>query len=128
MSQLEPSGEGTVGDRHVPVNMWETGGSLVVVAPMPGVMAEDVLVALEGGTLTLRAGERSRAQKRDYHLHEWGYGPYERTLELPDAFRGSVAATLGNGQLAVRVGKTGTGEDQQSQTVVPSTAGTTDNL
>jgi HSP20 family molecular chaperone IbpA len=118
----------TVGGQHVPVNMWETGGSLVVVAPMPGVMAEDVEVSLEGGTLRLRAGERSQAQKRDYSLHEWGYGPYERTLELPDAYRGSVAATLGNGQLAVRVGKTGTGEDQQSQTVVPSTAGTSDDM
>jgi HSP20 family molecular chaperone IbpA len=72
MDQVESSGEPTVGGQHVPVNMWETGGSLVVVAPMPGVMAGDVEVALEGGTLTLRAGERSRAQKRDYHLHEWG--------------------------------------------------------
>lgn len=127
MNQAESSGEPTVGGQRVPVNMWETGGSLVVVAPMPGVMAEDVKVSLEGGTLSLQAGERSGAQKRDYRLHEWGYGPYERTLELPDGYRGSVAATLGNGQLAVRVGKTGTGEDQQSQTVVPSTAGTTDN-
>ena len=85
-----------------PVNMYETDGALVVVAPHPGVMLADVDVQVDGQTMRIRAGERSPAVK-DYLLHEWSYGPYEREVALPGEFRGEVQATFGNGQLAVRV-------------------------
>ncbi len=112
-----------VGVQQAPVNVWMTDRSVVVVAAVPGVVAEDVEITLDETTLTIRAECRTAAAKRDYVLHEWHYGPYERTLDLPDGYQGSVVATLGNGQLAIRVAKSGTGEDQQHQTVRPSTAG-----
>jgi HSP20 family molecular chaperone IbpA len=123
-TEIDPGGtdERSIGEQHVPVNVWLTDRSVVVVAPMPGVMAEDVEVELDQTHLTLRAACRTPAD-RDYVLHEWHYGPYERRLELPDGYQGSVVASLGNGQLAVRVAKTGTGEDQQHQSVRPTTAG-----
>ncbi|HVF32230.1 MAG TPA: Hsp20/alpha crystallin family protein [Acidimicrobiales bacterium] len=88
--------------QQVPVNMYETEGAVVVVAPFPGVMEDDVVVKLDGRTLTLRAEMRTAAQK-DYLLHEWHYGPWERTLEIPEGFGDRFETSFGNGQLAVRV-------------------------
>lgn len=88
--------------QHVPVNMYETSGALVLVAPLPGVMAEDVTVSVEDGTVRIEAAMRTPAEK-DYTLHEWHYGPFSRTVEVPEGFRGPAGASFGNGQLAVRL-------------------------
>ena len=89
----------------VPVNMYETTGALVVVAPFPAVRADDVRVEVHRGrpaTLRFWAHVRS-APPRDHLIHEWEYGGYERQLDLPAGFGSGVEATLNNGQLAVRV-------------------------
>ena len=41
--------------------------------------------------------------KQDPDLREWDYGGYERELELPTGYGRAVEASLGNGQLAIRV-------------------------
>ena len=87
---------------RVPVNVYEAGEALVVVAPLPGVMAEDVEVSLEGSQLRISATMRSAAPK-EYLVHEWHYGPYERTVEVPPGFGGGGTATFGNGQVAIRL-------------------------
>ena len=86
----------------VPVNMYEAEGAVVVVAPFPGVMEDDVHVTVDGRSLTIRAEMRTAAPK-EYLLHEWHYGPWERTVELPDGFGPDTEMSFGNGQLAVRV-------------------------
>jgi HSP20 family molecular chaperone IbpA len=88
--------------QQVPVNMFEASDAVVVVAPMPAVTAADVHVVVDGRSLRISAECRTEAPK-DYLLHEWHYGPYERTVELPDGFGAGAEATFGNGQLAVRV-------------------------
>ena len=90
--------------QHLPVNMYTATDAVVVVAPMAAVMADDIDVRVDGRNLHIRAECRTEAEK-DYVLHEWHYGPYERTLELPDGFGGGGDATFGNGQLAIRVTK-----------------------
>ena len=97
--------------QSVPVNVYEADEAIVIVAPLPGVMADDVEVDVEGRSLTIRAAMRTAAPK-DYFLHEWHYGPYERAVELPDGFGGPVEASFGNGQLAIRV-KRGPGGDRR---------------
>ena len=87
---------------RVPVNMYEAGEALVVVAPLPGVMPSDITVDVAGGELRIAAEMRSPAAK-EYLAHEWHYGPFERTVDLPDGYRGAGSATLGNGQLAIRI-------------------------
>ena len=87
---------------RVPVNVYETEAALVVVAPLPGVMPDDVNVAVENGELHITATMRSPAPK-EYLIHEWHYGPYERTVELPEGFGGGGTATFGNGQIAIRL-------------------------
>jgi transketolase len=105
--------------QHVPVNMYETHGALVIVAPLPGVMADDVKVTVEDGKVRIEAAMRTKAEK-DYLLHEWHYGPFERVVEVPDGFHGSVEASFGNGQLAIRVERGDGRPSTQAVTIQPS--------
>jgi HSP20 family protein len=95
----------TAGGQRVPVNMYETDEALVVVAPMPGVRADDVEIIVGPDELTLRAELRAPAATKRYVRREWEYGDYERTVPLPPGFTGSVSASLGNGQLAVSISR-----------------------
>ncbi len=94
----EPGGE----TMQVPVNVYEAGEALVVVAPLPGVQPEDVEVSVADDRLRISSAMRSAAAK-DYLVHEWHYGPYEREVELPKGFGAGGTATFGNGQLAIRL-------------------------
>lgn len=88
------------GAQRIPVNVFRTTEAIVVVAPMPGVTPDDIEVVLDGDRLRLHADLRTPAPK-DYLLHEWDYGCYDRTVELPEVVGWPVVASLGNGQLAV---------------------------
>lgn len=89
---------------RVPVNVYESDNALVIVAPLPGVMPDDVAVTIEPGRVTITADMRSPAPK-EYLLHEWHYGPFERTLDVPEGYGGDAKASFGNGQLAVSIGR-----------------------
>lgn len=92
----------------IPVNLYENDRELMVVAPMPGVTAEDISVDVtHDGRLTLRAAMHGEGQERiDYILREWSYGPFERTIELPRSVDASKAnISFGNGVLAVALPK-----------------------
>ena len=94
--------EATMRTQTVPVNVFETDGALVVVAPLPAVMPDDVTIELDGATLRFWAHLGSAAP-RNYLMHEWDYGCYERELQLPPGYGSGVDASLGSGQLAIRV-------------------------
>ncbi|HEX2884753.1 MAG TPA: Hsp20/alpha crystallin family protein [Candidatus Limnocylindria bacterium] len=88
----------------IPVNMFDNERELMVVAPMPGVGPEDIVIDVtDDGKLTLRAAQHGEGQERiDYLVREWAYGPYERTVDLPyavDALRANVA--FGNGVVTI---------------------------
>jgi HSP20 family molecular chaperone IbpA len=88
--------------QNVPVNAYQTPGAFVIVAPFPAVTEKDVCVELTSGEVRFWAELRS-AGPREYAIHEWEYGGYERTVETPAGFGAGVEATLTNGQLVVRV-------------------------
>ena len=94
--------ERTMTAQSVPVNVYEATGALVIIAPLPAVTADDVTVELRPGALRFWAHLRS-AGPRQYLVHEWDYGGYEREVEVPAEFGGGVEASLANGQLAIRV-------------------------
>jgi HSP20 family molecular chaperone IbpA len=103
----------------VPVNVYETSNALVVVAAMPAVTADDVTIELRPGCLRFWSHVRS-AGPRQYLVHEWEYGGYERELDLPEGFGSGVEASLANGQLAIRVLR---GDSAETLTIHPSTPG-----
>lgn len=88
--------------QSVPVNVYETPGALVVLAPVPTVTAKDVTVEVRPGTVRFWARLRS-AGPREFLVHEWEYGCYEREIKLPAGFGRGLEATVANGQLAIRV-------------------------
>ena len=94
--------EASMTPQRVPVNVHETTEALVIVAPLPAVTPKDVTVELRPGSVRFWAHLRS-AGPRDYLLHEWHYGGYEREVDLPAGFGGGVEAMLTNGQLVIRV-------------------------
>ena len=100
--QIGDAAEEFMRPQTVPVNVYESDAALVVVAPLPAVQPEDVTIEIRPGQLRLTAHLRSAAP-RDYLVHEWDYGGYERELDLPPGFGAGAEATLANGQLAVRV-------------------------
>ncbi len=88
--------------QKVPVNAYESPAAFVIVAPFPAVTADDVSVELTAHGVRFWAELRS-AGPREYAIHEWEYGGYERSVETPDGFGSGVEASLANGQLVVRV-------------------------
>ena len=94
--------EARMSQQRVPVNVHETTEALEIVAPLPAVTPKDVTIELQPGKVRFWAHLRS-AGPRDYLVHEWHYGGYEREIDLPAGFGGGVEATLTNGQLAIRV-------------------------
>ncbi len=90
--------------QRIPVKMFRTSDRLMVTAPMPGVVPEDILVEVtENRRLVLQAELRGALKDiKELLLDEWSVGGYYRELELPDAVDGVHAnVTYGNGVLVV---------------------------
>lgn len=102
VAQATADTERVMRPQPVPVNVYEASDALVVVAPLPAVQPEDVAIDLWPGRMRITASLRSAAP-REYLMHEWDYGGYEREIDLPDGWGGGAEASLANGQLAVRV-------------------------
>lgn len=110
--------EATMRTQSVPVNVYEAPEALVIVAPLPAVSPNDVTIELRDGAVRFWARLRSAAP-REYLVHEWEYGGYEREVELPPGFGEGMAASLANGQLAIRVLR---GDFVDAVTIHPSPA------
>jgi HSP20 family molecular chaperone IbpA len=117
VAEATATAEATMRPQKVPVNVYETSGALVIIAPLPAVTPSDVTIELTPTALRFWAHLRS-AGPREYLVHEWDYGGYEREVALPDGYGSSVEASLTNGQLAIRVLR---GEAATSLTVKPTT-------
>ena len=110
--------EATMSPQSVPVNVYETTGAVVIVAPLPAVTASDVTIELGTGTLRFWARLRS-APPRQYLVHEWDYGGYEREVDVPVGYGSGIEASLVNGQLVIRVLR---GDPTGPLTVQPASA------
>ena len=94
--------QGELPPQSFPVNMYEAGDALVIVAPLPAVTPDDVSITVDGDRVVIEAALRTAAPK-DYLLHEWRYGGYRREVRIPGGFGVRAEASLANGQLAVRI-------------------------
>jgi HSP20 family protein len=87
----------------LPVNIYASRGKLMVVAPMPGMEPQNIVITIGGDTLAIHGNMRGELQDgKDYLLHEWQVGPYIRAIRLPFPVDGSRAnVTYNNGILAI---------------------------
>ena len=102
VTEATAAAEAEMRSQSVPVNVYETSGALVIVAPLPAVSGDDVSIELRPGRLRFWAHLRSAAP-REYLVHEWEYGGFEREIELPPGYGAGVEASLAKGQIAIRV-------------------------
>jgi len=75
---------------------------------LPGVKAEDVDVALDGNSLTVRGEKRSEHEEtgRSYFFSEREYGAFQRTFRLPaDADHEHIDAKYDDGLLRLKIGR-----------------------
>ena len=120
VSQSRNPADAGISMQEVAVNAYRTESSMVLVAPMPGVMADDVEVSVDGPNVTLRAQLRTDAPK-DYVIHEWDYGAYERTVDIGEGYGAPVTASLGKGQLVVSLTAGGDAPDGPIPVHTPGT-------
>lgn len=86
-----------------PVNIFEKGGDLVLVAELPGIKKEDLQLQVKGNTVRL-AGERTinYGENISYHRVERNSAKFDRTLKLPiNIETGQVKAEYKDGILVI---------------------------
>ena len=67
---------------RLPLDVYTTPEEIVVVASLPGLTPDEVDIAIEGDTLTIRGELRSPLENVEYLFQERGYGAVSRTLTL----------------------------------------------
>jgi len=91
-----------------PVNIFDTGEGIAVIAEVPGIDPNSISVSGQGHTLTIK-GERRRETSTDtagYHRRERSFGEFSRSIQLPEQLDlDKAAATYDAGVLTVKVSK-----------------------
>ncbi|MFQ5876776.1 MAG: Hsp20/alpha crystallin family protein [Acidobacteriota bacterium] len=86
------------------VDIFETAGSIVMRADLPGVSQDDIEVRVDDNTLVIR-GERpipADVKPDDYHRSERPFGAFLRSFTLPlNVDQGAIRAIHKNGVLEV---------------------------
>ena len=101
----------------LPVEVYEAGNELKVVAELPGVEEKDVSVELTGNVLTIKGEKKAETERKEegYHLAERRYGSFSRSLQLPyEVEADKVQASFSNGVLTVTMPKPA---EQQSKRI-----------
>ena len=72
-------------ERIIPVDLYETDGSVVAKASLPGVKPDEVDVSVNDDLLTIkgRTKHEETEEGERYLRREIGYGAFSRTLPLP---------------------------------------------
>jgi HSP20 family protein len=90
-----------------PIDVYETEGSYVVTAELPGLAREHVELAVEDSRLTIqgrRAARPGAGGAVHFHQVERGYGTFTRTFEFAHKINAEgVTAGLADGVLTVTV-------------------------
>jgi HSP20 family protein len=90
--------------QEVPVKVYKTEDRLMVVAPMPGLEPENIVIEVtDDGRLILHGEMRGMLKDvKELLLDEWSVGIFHRELELPAPVNGEYAnVTYGNGVVTV---------------------------
>jgi len=91
---------------RLPLDVYTTPEEIVVVASLPGLPPDEVGIAIEGDTLTIRGELRPPLENVEYLFQERGYGAISRTLTLNVPVEADKAeAVFENGVLTLTLPK-----------------------
>ncbi|HXH50472.1 MAG TPA: Hsp20/alpha crystallin family protein [Terriglobia bacterium] len=91
-----------------PVDIYETGDSLVLKAELPGINTDDVEIRVEDSTLYLKGERKFEKEAKEENLHrvERSYGTFTRSFALPNTIDADkVKAEYENGILTLTLPK-----------------------
>lgn len=112
------SGEGRLSTAWFPIDLVETTEGYEVIAEVPGVPKDDILISLEDNVLTIKVSKRiaDSAEGDSVHLRERVFGEFTRSISLPrDIDADGVSAGRDNGLLTVRIPKADSARPRQIQ-------------
>ena len=66
----------------LPLDVYTTPKEIVISASLPGLTPDEVDIAIEGDTLTIRGELQQSLEDVDYLFQERGHGTFSRTLTL----------------------------------------------
>jgi HSP20 family protein len=99
-----------------PVNIFDSDDGLAVIAEVPGVDPQHIMVSGQGHTLTIK-GERRRETSTEatgYHRRERSFGEFSRSVQLPEQLDlDKAAASYDAGVLTVRIPKAESAKPRQ---------------
>lgn len=101
-------GDGAAAVWMPPVDIFEQADGIRIFAEVPGVKPDQVSIAVEGNTLTIRGTKEQVAEERTERVHRYerAYGAFERTFTLPATVdAAAITATYENGVLTVTLPK-----------------------
>ena len=120
---IEPSQDLTTETTHwrPPMDIYETVNSFVVKIEVAGIEpGEDVKIQLNRNVLTVKGyrQDRTALKKEHYHQAELNYGPFERSIVLPNVLAEDVepVASYEDGFLEIYIPKVK--QDQPKEIVV----------
>lgn len=90
-----------------PINIYNKDDTVILVAEVPGVNADDIDLTVLGDSVTLTCERKSETDENiRYHRKERAAGDFSRTVTLPDPVdTEAVKATYENGVLRVKMNK-----------------------
>lgn len=94
--------------QHIPLKVYRTPDRLMITAPMPGLMPNDILVEVTADNRLIMQGELRGLLEdiKELLLDEWSVGSYYREIALPDPVDAVHAnVTYGNGVVVIALPK-----------------------
>ena len=91
-----------------PVDIFEEGDAIRIMAEIPGVKPEDVKISLEHNVLTIHGSKLQAAEERTERVHRYErtYGAFERSFTLPATVdANAIKASYEHGVLTVTLPK-----------------------
>ncbi len=102
--QVDRAPGGSLISGYPAMNIWSDGEGVTVTAELPGVNLDELDIAVQGNSLTLK-GNRSHPDLGEeviVHRQERSYGHFRRVLQLPfEVEAGAVEAAYENGVLRI---------------------------
>lgn len=73
-------------EAQLAVDVYETNDAIYVKTMTAGVKKEDLEITVSREAVTIRGRREndSRSYQNDYHIHELYWGPFSRTIDLPE--------------------------------------------
>ena len=91
-----------------PVDIYETGDSIVIKAELPGISKEDITLEVKENTLSIKGEKKFEkdVKEESYHRVERSYGAFQRAFALPSTVQqDKVKAKFRDGILEVTLPK-----------------------